>query len=677
MALRRINATKLLQYTTGQLWDMLTGKFILVFSDGEIETNDKMTLYSSYAWNFHRQFPNTPLLKMHHVQDLLGDTRLGSNTHLDLLRNAMWSVYDHYMQTGQYEKLGFKEIDFRDRLAKMIYQINNQMYNDLIIRLEAYVTSLDIVDFMEVLNHPRIKAANDTVEPTAESIEATYAIISDTLLDGVSLPDNVLSKAARSQLVKINQLLQCVGPRGFLTDIDSSQFPHPIMRGYAMGIRSLHDSMIESRSAAKALTFSEAPLQQTEYFSRRLQLLGQSVQNLHPGDCGTTEYLLWTVRGSETRNGKRMPGDLKLLEGKYYLGDDGKLKMVRTTDRQLVGKTIKMRSVLHCGHLDPYGVCSTCFGELHLSVPARTNIGQMCCTHLAQQSSQSVLSTKHLDSSASIEGIQLDQETRKWLRVSVDQNSYLLAESLKGKGVKLLIASSQAPNFSDVKEVDNVRKLNSAHISQLEDISLEVTTTSSKGVQLVEQIGLNVSVHRRMAFLTYDLLEYAQKNGWIIDNDGNYTIDMKDWNWNKNLLTLPMIHFNMSDHSKDIATLLESSVDQLYERDQNMDPDAILGQLYDLVNEKLSVNCAVLEVVLLSTMVISADKGNYAMPKPWTTRGLGVMRMTMANRSASIAMAYEKHADFINSPVSFINRHRPDHPMDMILMPGEVSSSGG
>ena len=59
-----IHARKLLGFTTSQLWDVLTGEFQLQFDDGEvIQTNDKETLYSSYVWDFHRLYPNTPLLK--------------------------------------------------------------------------------------------------------------------------------------------------------------------------------------------------------------------------------------------------------------------------------------------------------------------------------------------------------------------------------------------------------------------------------------------------------------------------------------------------------------------------------------------------------------------------------------------------------------------------------------
>ena len=118
--------------------------------------------------------------------------------------------------------------------------------------------------------------------------------------------------------------------------------------------------------------------------------------------------------------------------------------------------------------------------------------------------------------------------------------------------------------------------------------------------------------------------------------------------------------------------MLESSVDKLQERDAIASPDAALIELFDLVNSKLSVNLAVLEVVLYASMIVSAERGDYSLPKPWTERSLGVMQKSMAHRSLSAAMAFENHREVIVSPVSYVDTNRPDHIFDMLLDPAEV-----
>lgn len=541
----RLIARKMLAYSTEELHDMLTGRFELVMDDGVvINTRARDCCYSSYAWKFHREFPNTPLLPKHLVTHVLDGNRLSSDTHLKLFGNVMWSVYDTYVQNCERE-FNLSEIEFRDMLAEKIYRYINLLYNDLSYRAEPYVTSLDITDFIEVINEPSIKKANDELQPTQQSIDTAYDRITKALLNSEALNKNPLALADRSRLVKHKQVLQCVGPRGYLTDTDSNIFKKPILRGYVEGFRSFYDSLIESRSAAKSLIFSKAPLQQAEYFSRRLQLVSQFVQNLHMGDCGSNIYTHWTVRAPLVENGvtKRV-GDLKLLVGKYYMDDDGVLKVISADDKHLIGRTLKLRTAIHCAHEDPNGICSTCFGDLSYSVPDNTNIGQMTCSHLAQNSSQLIISVKHYDGSSVVDGIILSKNDKRFLKVSQDENSYLMADDLKGKKVSLVIRADQAKNITDIMEVADVTTLNITRISEISDIGFALDIGSE-----IEIENIDVSLNKRLASMTYPLLQYIKNKGWGVDARGNYTVDMCDWDWSKEILTLPLRHFNMSDHS--------------------------------------------------------------------------------------------------------------------------------
>ena len=91
--------------------------------------------------------------------------------------------------------------------------------------------------------------------------------------------------------------------------------------------------------------------------------------------------------------------------------------------------------------------------------------------------------------------------------------------------------------------------------------------------------------------------------------------------------------------------------------------------MYELVNSKLNVNLAILEVVLYGISIISAENYDYHLPKPWTDRGIGVKETIMAYRSLSATMAFEDHRDILTNPTSFMLDNRPDHPLDLLLTP--------
>lgn len=660
----KILARKLNEFSVDQLWRDLKGSFTLVFDDGELEVTSKETIYSHYVWEFHRRYTNTPLLKSHHVKSVVKNGRLGAGTHIKLIGNVLWDTFDSYPN--------LEKVQFVDDLAKLAYEITNRLYNELTYRLEDSVVSLDIVDFIEILENQKVKQVLDNIKPTPDDINRAYSILDDALTKDPDLQNNPLSKGTRSKLIKQAQVLQCLGPRGMVTDIDSNYFPEPIMRGYVRGFRSLYDSMIESRSAAKALYFSKKDLQDAEYFSRKLQLLCQTVKNLHHTDCGSTNYLNWHVRPAVYQDKEKVsPSDLEHLLGKYFLDlETNKLRPIRATDTHLEGKTIKIRSVIAgCNHEDPYGVCSVCFGELSNVVPANTNIGQLCSTTLTQKSSQSILSTKHLDSSSTAESIVVLPEDKKFVKVSSSGSEYLLADYLKGKSVKLIISSSEASSLTDVSNVSDVHKLAMTRVSEITTVGFRV---DNKGIQ---ETPVELNRGKRYASLTYPALDFIKKKGWSVDEKENFIIDLDGWNFNDPIFSLPARHFNMSDVTQTIAAMLESNMEDVRNTSDTKDPEAILVELYDLVNKYLSVNLAVLEITLLGALVVSNESGDYRIPKGFTNREMGASKKTIPSRSLGGAMAYEYHFNTLVDPKSHSKINRPEHPFDVMLLPQETLSS--
>jgi hypothetical protein len=189
---------------------------------------------------------------------------------------------------------------------------------------------------------------------------------------------------------------------------------------------------------------------------------------------------------------------------------------------------------------------------------------------------------------------------------------------------------------------------------------------------LVEtDILVNVKVKNRSSSFTYAFLDYLKVFGWTIEN-GNYVVDMSNWNWTTPILMLPMKQFNMSDQAAAIARMLESTVKESELRDNYTDPMKFLENFHDLVNDKLTVNLAVNEIVVLGISIRSAKNYDYRLPTPDTDYGIGVRSNIFAFRSAAAEMAFQNQRDFLLSPLSYItNDKRPDHPMDGLLMPAE------
>lgn len=675
----RIPASALVGKSIEELDYLLSGHFTLVCEDGEVEVHAKDVMLSSFAWRLDIQYNGSRIKKNRVISagKFVGkENRLMKTSISDFLGMIVQEINEGN-RGRMTEDARINRLYEPGGITDTNNQIINQIYNEMTLFCEEYAGSMDIIDVIEVLEHPDMIEAHENVQPTQDSIDEIERVVDRVLKDPAKgLYHNPVSKSYRSKLVSGKQAHQILGVRGFCTDSDSMIFSKPIMRGYANGIRSFSDSLIESRSAAKSLTLAKADLQDAEYFSRRLQLLVQGVENLHRGDCGSTNYLLWNIRPRKEIDGSVYhPGDFDNILGVNILKDDGSVGPITERDTHLIGKTVKMRSVFKCDHPDPVGVCSTCYGALSDAISPDSNFGHINTVSVTQKSSQSVLSVKHLDGSSVIERILLGTIESKYLAVADDGNSYMLQENLKDMKPRLVIPADKVRNITDVDEVDDMDVLTPRHVSEMASIHLEYSVKTKSGLEAV-RVGLNVTVRPRLASFTTDMLAHVKKHRWEIGSNGDYVFDMSQWDFSKAFLELPLRHFNMSDHSKDIARLIESRKEKQMEREKVISPDQHLVDVFDLVNTKLSVNLAPLSVIVYGSMIRSASRYDYALPKAHTTAALGVSSSTMLFRSLAALMAFQEHHAAITAPMSYLLKNRAEHLFDAVLCPREVQHYG-
>lgn len=671
--MKRIPARCLLNISKDDIWNHLIGEFKLLFDDGvEITTNYRETGYSSYFWEFHRKYPQLPLLHTHHVHHVLKGRMLSSGTHINLLSLIYWDAVDTYNLQTPME---------RDPMVKLIYDITNDVYNAMTRITESFVISVDILDFIGAINHREIKPILDNLEPTQESIVNCYKDISVILNRSEDLKDNALVRAVRSKMVNEGQVLQCIGPVGYPTEVDGEIFKVPILRSYTQGMRSMYNLIAESRSAAKSLYFSEAPLQDSEYFSRRLQLLCMLVERIHytdlnaldmatgqivkrtNGDCGSTQYVSTVLRPPSDN----FQGDLMFMQGKYYLADDGSLKILKETDKRLLGKPLKFRSAINCRDTDPHAICKVCFGGLADNLNHETNVGHICSATITQKTTQATLGAKHHVGSSRSEAIVLSKDHLPYFILGENENAYYLNPALQSTNTRIVISQAEATGLTDILSVDCVEDIVISRISSIDIVGFETTI---EGVSNV--IPIHVTQHGRSAMLSTEFLNHIKEKRWTEDNRFNFVFDIEDWDYKLPILRLPDTEYSYSKHSKLVSKVIESRVKNIMERLKQDSPVNVLFDLYNLVNSKLDVNIAILEVVIYASMIYNGHDDKYGLARNSPTASLGVAEMSIKNRSLSAIYAYEDQKDAILDPSNYYILDRPDCVFDAFVCPQEV-----
>lgn len=632
----------------------------ILFEDGiTVRSTGKELIYSSYFWDILRHYPKMKFTSKHHVSHVLKGKPLTSSTHIELLTVINKDVTLEYNLYHPEQK---------EHLLSMIYDVTNAIHNEVTKLAENHVTSIDILDFIEVIEHPSIKAANDSADDTDESISRTYKTVLEIINTDPALANNALVRAIKSKMVNANQVTQCVSLRGKPTEVDGLIMKTAIRSNYTKGMNTLYDFVAESRSAAKALYFSEAPLQDAEYFARRLQLLAMVVERIHYSDCGTTKYLQWRVNppALDEKGNTVYPGDLKFMVGKYYLDEATKaLKEIKGDETHLYNQVLKVRSVLFCEHSDPHAVCEKCFGGLSANVSRFANLGHLCAATMTQQTSQSVLSTKHLDASSVSANIVLNELAAKYLATNRSKDAYLIRKELKDKDVRLVINRDEAVGLTDILSIDDVANINPIRVSSIECIEVSYRHKD-------EEISMPIYVNQgnRRAILTTEFLGYLKTHRWETDGKNNFVFDLVDWNFSLPVMKLPDMEYSYSDHSQQIAKVIESSMKNITDRSTPHSPVATLQELFSLVNTKLSVNIAALEVLIYAAMI--PGKESYDLARNHPNPVLGISDLVIKNRSMAAAYAYEDQSVSLMNPRSFFKLDRVDGPLDAMISPFEV-----
>lgn len=654
------------------LWAIPDGPVEVVFDnlpDGTPQvllTDSRATIFSAYMWRLYVEYPKTPAKVSHH----LGTSRLTDHSHTKLLNAVMWDCY--YAYEG--------ELDL-EALCKILYESTNAWFNAVVSRpeTEREVSTISIEDLIDVTEEPRIAAAIEAIDGSIRSITHAHQVADEVLNEPDSLPGNPVSASVRSKLVSMAQIKQTMIARGAVTDIDSRYFPEAIPSSFLSGLNSMIESMQDSRSSTKASAYKQKPIQDSEYFNRRLQLLAATVESVEyacstgsdlgttvvGGDCGSTRYVRWTVKAS----------DLLALEGKYYKTADG-LEVIRLEDKHLVGMTLQLRSPLLCMHENPQSVCATCYGALALSLPRGTNVGHTAAVVYGERVTQSMLGIKHVDFTSGTRLITLGVYEREFLTVIPGTRGVKLLPKYNGHEIMFSIAPHEVDQLNEINFVDDVTMLPAWRVSDISEFYMTLTNAKTREM---ETVPVNMEIGGKKSYFTHEFLEHIKRTGYTLVDTGRYLISLEGFNRELPIFEVPNKDENILDYLNSIIRFISSTEDKDSKRGVPEGPRRMLKHcrtieealiaFHELTKVRMVVNLVHLEILVFSTLIRSSKHHDYRLPRPGNELVFSQLGRLISNRSLAAAMAYQNNVETLTEASTYINKTRPDHPLDDLLVP--------
>lgn len=645
----------------------LPKRHVLVFDNGETVVSGRCkTIYSHLFWPIFRVYTATRILPKHCVAHILNGDYLDSDTNRKLLTNILRSVIED-------ERL-YTDIE-KEPLLALIQRTNAHASNVLSVISEKNMINVDVLDFVQISHHPEVLALKEEAYKDARKIKYAYEQTMEIIRTDAGLRHNGLAKAVRARMVKENQVAQCVVFRGIPTEVDGARFPVPIWSNYTEGNRTLYAFAADSRTAAKSHFYSDSSLEDSEYMARKFQLFSQVVEAIVHGDCGSTKYKAWLVKPATKDDAGTVtyPGDLKFLVGKYYLDEDsGGLRAIEGNEKHLIGKIIKLRTINHCLNHQKKGkighkhvVCSTCAGKLSENISRFANIGHLGSVSTTKDLTQSILSIKHVNTSAIDVKVLLKEYELKFMNTGTYGTAFHLNPSVVAMAPKLVVAREELPGLIDLQSTTDLDSITPSRVSKTTQVKL-LTTANGRDVEVV----LDVTQKLKPSMLSVSFLEHAIKHGWTTDAQNNFVFDLTEWDPSLPVFVMPNKEYSFVDLAAAVDTLVRSNLKMRQKRSMHGAADTLLEELFDLVNSKMNTNILSFEIIVYALMVESPT--SYAMARGAKEPVLGLAEPLTKFRSLGQAMAYQTQSATLTNPANFFKGTRPDSPMDVFLTPKQV-----
>lgn len=629
-----------------RLWELIADSepFVLRFDDGEMDVTWSSTLISWYLWNIPRRWPDMQLLMKHH---------LGNNP----VSNGIINKIQQRLRESVRE--AHPDLPIND-IYTMYAESINALHNGTVMNGKTYESTADALDLLDIIDHPGIQKALGEFDGTKRGIDKLYKVSEKILATDPELGRSGLVKMHRNGQTKRAQVHQLVLSRGFCSEINQRIFHECVRPSYSQGLKRISDMLMDSRTGSIAQIATTVPVEQSELYNREMQLVSYMVKHIAKADCGTMEGIPWYVQRSDLDS---------VLVGIYYLTDENRWRSIKKSDSHLVDKIVTIRNPATCMHPDDGVVCRYCVGDAVADIDDKANPGFMLTIEQNQKTTQNTISTKHLLNSAEGEVYVIDPFYQNYIDNEVDAHELVLAEPMWNKGIKLRFRDKDFISVTDISTMPDRAVRNASKVTEIRDMEIVIDHGDGRNPEVVL---VPTSKGGFRPYLSGEMIRHMSEHGYD-SSEGWITVNMMEWDVNTPLMIFPQRRGSTLELLKDMKTavFMTDAKSRLKAKRDINDVEVLsdcLREVSEISNRKFTVNLSITSVIMYCMMVRSIRNSDYRLPKPWTLRQFAPQSKIMSGRSISAKLAHSRQYELIPDPRSYINRTRPNHNFDHLVV---------
>jgi len=543
-------------------------------------------------------------------------------------------VIQHYQQRNSWNPIEERAILYD------LTDIINDLHTMVATQLGEYHLSVSAFDLADLLAQPKIapltkvnldRELQISITAAEDKLAKAGHAMMTALLDK-TIPNNIIAPFLELGILNTNQLARVFVAAGFRTDASDNLVRLPIQSSFIDGMKDIREFAVDSLDAKKAIYYSKSAMPDTQYNSRKQQLLSSVIAHLYPGDCGSSLTVPYYIHKDNARN----------VLDKNIIDQGQMVRLTRANIDSYIDSTVHLRSPLTCRYTD--GFCHTCGGHLTAFMPPHLNPGIVCSVEYMGQAASLVLSVKHFSRTSAIM-YKVPEPLHDLLIVK--QDDIYIRPNIDTSHLKLGIQIHDMPQINDLQYLEDEGAIGEQQFSRINYL------TFATDQDIVQPGEVAMISDTTVPYLSSEMLAYIKDRFKSIEIGDMIWVPLKAFDHINEPLLKCVIE--SSSMIKFIASLTRFMITDIRKYTSLTE---VLRDFTALVYKQIDTNLMHLEVVLKSYLI--TDEINYNVPIVTDVENVrfNTLGAIIPRRSLGGQFAYERLAEVLEDPTTFILPHR-------------------
>jgi len=191
---------------------------------------------------------------------------------------------------------------------------------------------------------------------------------------------------------------------------------------------------------------------------------------------------------------------------------------------------------------------------------------------------------------------------------------------------------------------------------------------------VVSVIAIPLSTTSAKVFLSVPTISHIIKHGYETPDEEHYVFNIDEFNNRQPMFTFDKAEYNLASLSKEFKASIKSHKYKMVNNEirSEVTPDVLVAEVFDLLNSKLSINIALVEMLIYCFTAKDITNQNYDLGRGARVRNVATFKQNIDFRTLGSGLDWNDTRSKVADPMSFTTVGKTSSLMDVFIKATEV-----